>query len=97
MEKFIPYDKLSKKEKRRRDAMGRGTWGTLSPVTRKGPNPKAYKRENARKWMADPYFGSFFLSPVSLRERSPGKTGGSLYAVGSAPYFMKVPSIICCR
>ena len=41
MEKFIPYEKLSKKEKRRRDAMQRGTWGALNPVTRKSPNPKA--------------------------------------------------------
>lgn len=45
MEKFIPYEKLSKKEKRRRDAMQRGTWGVLNPVTRKSPNPKAYNRE----------------------------------------------------
>ena len=35
MEKFIPYEKLSKKEKHRRDAMQRGTWGVLNPVTRK--------------------------------------------------------------
>lgn len=42
MEKFIPYEKLSKKEKHRRDAMQRGTWGALNPVTRKSPNPKAY-------------------------------------------------------
>ena len=34
MEKFIPYEKLSKKEKHRRDAMQRGTWGVLNPVTR---------------------------------------------------------------
>lgn len=40
MEKFIPYEKLSKKEKRRRDAMQRGTWGVLNPVTRKVQTPK---------------------------------------------------------
>ena len=54
MEKFIPYEKLSKKEKRRRDAVQRGTWGVLNPVTRKSPNPKAYNRKKARKWMEDP-------------------------------------------
>ena len=27
MEKFIPYEKLSKKEKRKRDAAKRGSWG----------------------------------------------------------------------
>lgn len=54
MEKFIPYDKLSKKEKRKRNAMMRNTWGALNPVTRKSPNPKAYNRKKARKWMDDP-------------------------------------------
>ena len=63
MEKFIPYDKLSKKEKRQRDAMRRGTWGPLSPVTRKGPNLKAYNRKKTRKWMEDPYSVSFCFTP----------------------------------
>lgn len=40
MEKFIPYEKLSKKEKRKRDAMLRNTWGPLNPVTRKARTPK---------------------------------------------------------
>ncbi len=61
MEKFIPYEKLSKKEKRRRDAMRRGTWGALDPVTRKGPNPRAYNRKKTRKWMEDPYSVSFYV------------------------------------
>ena len=48
MEKFIPYEKLSKKEKRAMDAARRGSWGGLSPVTRRPENPKAYKRRKAR-------------------------------------------------
>lgn len=60
MEKFIPYEKLSKKEKRRRDAMMRGTWGALNPVTRKSKNPKAYDRRKARKWIDDPLSVPFF-------------------------------------
>ena len=48
MEKFIPYEKLSKKEKRALDAARRGSWGGLSPVTRRPENPKAYKRKKAR-------------------------------------------------
>ena len=48
MEKFIPYEKLSKKQKRVRDAARRGSWGGLSPVTRRAENPKAYKRKKAR-------------------------------------------------
>ena len=35
MEKFIPHEKLSKKEKRKLDSARRGTWGQINPVTRK--------------------------------------------------------------
>jgi len=48
MEKIIPYEKLSKKEKRRRDAMKRGSWGLCNPVTRKPENSRAYNRAKAR-------------------------------------------------
>ena len=44
MQKFIPYEKLSKKEKRKRDALRRNTWGALNPVTRKSPDPRVYDR-----------------------------------------------------
>ena len=49
MEKFIPYEKLSKKKQRELDAKKRGSWGGLNPVTRKPENPKAYNRKKARK------------------------------------------------
>ena len=50
MEKFIPYEKLSKKEKRKIDAARRTTWGELNPVTRKPQNSKAYNRNRSRNW-----------------------------------------------
>lgn len=50
MVKFIPYEKLSKKEKRKVDAAKRCTWGDLNPVTRKPQNSKAYCRNKARSW-----------------------------------------------
>lgn len=50
MEKFIPYEKLSKKKQRGLAAKRRGSWGALNPVTRKLKNPKAYNRGKARKW-----------------------------------------------
>ena len=50
MEKFIPYKKLSKKEKRKMDLAKRQTWGELNPVTRKPENSKAYNRNKARNW-----------------------------------------------
>ena len=48
MEKFIPYEKLSKKKKRELDGQRRSTWGALRPVTRRPENPKAYKRTKFR-------------------------------------------------
>ena len=53
MEKFIPYGKLSKKEKRKMDLAKRQTWGELNPVTRKPANSKAYNRNKARNWKRD--------------------------------------------
>lgn len=50
MEKYIPYERLSKKEKRKLDSTKRGTWGERSPVTRKPQNSKAYNRSTARNW-----------------------------------------------
>ena len=53
MEKFIAYEKLSKKKKRELDAKRRSSWGGVNPVTRKPANPKAYNRAKARKWIKD--------------------------------------------
>ena len=50
MEKYIPYEKLSKKEKRKLDLARRNTWGELNPVTRKSQNSKAYNRNKSRNW-----------------------------------------------
>ena len=64
MEKFIPYEKLSKKEKRSRDLSRRNTWGQLNPVTRKPKNSKAYCRSKARNWKRDahePIPGWYFI------------------------------------
>ena len=44
MEKMIPYEKLSKKEKRRQDSRRRNTWGEGNPVTRRPAGSKAYNR-----------------------------------------------------
>ena len=69
MEKFIPYEKLSKKEKRKADAAKRSTWGELNPVTRKPQNSKAYNRNKARSWkreMRDNSSGISFLGASHL-------------------------------
>lgn len=53
MEKFILYEKLSKKKKRELDAGRRTVWA-ISPVTRKSENQKADNRRKAQKRMDDP-------------------------------------------
>ncbi len=64
MAKFIPYEKLSKKEKRKMDLAKRQTWGDLNPVTRKPENSKAYNRKRTQDWKKElPSPASiFFLS-----------------------------------
>ena len=53
MKKFVPYEKLSKKEKRALNNQRRNTWGNLNPTTRKPENSKAYSRNKARNWKRD--------------------------------------------
>ena len=44
MEKFIPYDKLSKKEKRKRNAAKRSMW-QIKPTSRIKDSAKVYNRK----------------------------------------------------
>ena len=67
MAKYIPYEKLSKKEKRRLDRAGRQTWGGLNPVTRMPENSRAYNRKKSqnRKREQPPQFCDFvYLSAI---------------------------------
>lgn len=77
MEKWIPYEKLSKKKQRELDAKRRGSWGGWNPVTRKPPNPKAYQRKKARKWKDDsisvPFYITFQVTCPYLIHPSEGK------------------------
>ena len=68
MVKFIPYKKLSKKEKRKMDLAKRQTWGELNPVTRKPVSSKAYNRNKARNWKRDDHVagsGSFLFGTAA--------------------------------
>lgn len=66
MEKFIPYEKLSKKEKRKIDQARRQTWGELNPVTRKPESSKAYNRRKAQSWKRDSSSVPFVLSIILI-------------------------------
>ena len=48
MEKFVPYEKLSKKKQRELNLKKRRNWNGISPVTKKSENPKAYNRKRHR-------------------------------------------------
>lgn len=49
MTQFIPFDKLSKKEKRRRNNEKRKAWGTLNPITRVPDDSKIYNRSKKKQ------------------------------------------------
>ena len=50
MEKFISFDKLSKKEQKKLNGEKRRDWNGLNPVTRVAPdNKKAYKRKQKHR------------------------------------------------
>lgn len=62
MEKFVPYQKLSKKKKRELDKARRGSWHGINPVTRKPENSRAYNRKKTRTWSDDSWAVSFFVN-----------------------------------
>ena len=53
MEKFVSYEKLSKRKQREICKMKRMTWGDIKPITRKTENKKAYNRKKAQRRMDD--------------------------------------------
>ena len=70
MTKFTPYEKLSKKEKRKINQSKRQTWGDLNPVTRKPENSRAYNRKKSQAWKRElpPTVCDFLLSHPSFTE-----------------------------
>ena len=70
MEKFIPYEKLSKKEKRKLDLAKRQTWGELNPVTRKPENTRAYSRKRTQDWKKELPNPASFIALLSLYRHS---------------------------
>lgn len=59
MEKYIPYNKMSKKQQREYNKKQRKDWGGLSPITRRSENPKAYNRAKAKRDRFDSGHASF--------------------------------------
>lgn len=59
MKNFIPYEKLSKKEKQKINLQKRKSWNEISPITRSEKNKKAYNRRKSRK-INDDFTGFYF-------------------------------------
>ncbi len=48
MERFIEYEKLSKKKQKEINNAKRGTWGNIKPVTKVKPSAKVYNRNRMK-------------------------------------------------
>lgn len=61
--KYVPYEKLSKKAQKARNAQRRGSWNGINPVTRVPVNSRAYQRAKvSRSWKEEfSRSGSSFL------------------------------------
>lgn len=71
MEKFIPYEKLSKKEKHRRDAMQRGTWGRAEPRYTQKSKPQSLQQEKDTEMDGGSIYRVFFY----MQKRYPPAAG----------------------
>ena len=68
-QKFIPLEKQSKRNQKEKHATQRMDWGSISPVTRKVENGKAYNRKKSKQRWHDfePGLG-FFISPYKYKK-----------------------------
>ena len=61
MKAFVPYEKLSKKQKREIDKAKRATWGEVIPVTKRVESAKIYNRKKHQRGGFDSGAGVFCL------------------------------------
>ena len=69
MEKFVPFEKLSKKKQKEINKAKRNTWGMTNPVTRCEKNPKAYDRNKLRSEKFETEF-IFFAENIIIKKFS---------------------------
>ena len=61
MQKFIPYEKLSKQKKRALESAKRGSWHGVRHVTKRIESKKQDDRKKALKWKDELPFQGFLL------------------------------------
>ncbi|MHB8963154.1 MAG: hypothetical protein ACYC5K_08375 [Saccharofermentanales bacterium] len=72
MKQFVPVEKLSKSRQREIHKKKRRSWGAISPITRRSPNPKAYKRKKVHGGDAEEQSQSgFFVRTANQRNQEP--------------------------
>lgn len=64
MEKFIPYEKLSKKEKRKRDAMLQEHLGPAEPRDTQKQEPQSIRPPKGTEWIDESPVRAFCCFPV---------------------------------
>ncbi|MCL2545809.1 MAG: hypothetical protein FWE06_01260 [Oscillospiraceae bacterium] len=66
--KYVPLEKRSKREQKEHFSALRGNWGGINPVTKKPPNPQAYKRKKSgQRYEHEPLPGFLlFFSPLRI-------------------------------
>ncbi len=69
MDKFIPKDKLSKKEKKRQAAERRSTW-SFSPVTKRVESKKTYNRKRFSRARYEDGMGDFCYQIMPCQNNS---------------------------
>lgn len=67
MERFIPKQKLSKKAKQELNRKRRQTW-SISPISRKSGNKKAYDRKTPRRYEDEYPNGGVFYTLVGSEQ-----------------------------
>ena len=79
-DRFIPYEKLSKKERKKIDSIRRGNWNGVDPVTKVVKSKKLYTRKGRRndKKSFEPYF---FAHESSFHTRERGQQNIDLYLI----------------
>ena len=93
MKKFVPYEKLSKKEKRRLDSQRRKTWGEMSPVTRKPEKENGKKFETLVVDLIKPMGSVLPFEVVREKEFAPIKNKTGVDSVESARELLKLNGV----
>ena len=61
MKAFVPYEKLSKKQRKEIDRAKRATWGEVVPVTKRIDSAKVYNRKKHQRGDYDSGVGVFLM------------------------------------